>query len=49
MTDYGIPAFDALVSGAAAAVDGIDALVLKFWQFKGLDGKSDFFGASDLV
>lgn len=49
VTDYGIPAFDALVTGAAAAVKGIDALVLKFREFKGLDGKSDLFGSSDLA
>jgi len=47
--EYGIPAFDALVTGAAAAVKGIDALVLKFRELKGLDGKSDLFGSGDLA
>ncbi len=46
--DYGIPAFEGLVTGAAAAATAIDTVVTSFRAFKGLDGQSDLFGSGDI-
>lgn len=47
VTDYGVPAFESLVSAAGSTVSAINMVVTKFRELKGLDGESDLFGSRD--